>query len=294
MGERSVVGWWSTAARGSTRSSGLYRSRATRTDAGRRARSLGRLFGASFLAAGASCASFNVFSPSDDVQLGAQAYGEVLAGQRILTSGPKVEMVERVTSRLVEAVKVQEPELGNLFEWEVKVIDDPETANAFCLPGGKMAVYTGILPVAESDAGLAVVMGHEIAHATRRHGSAAMTRQYTTAAVIEYALGGSTAQGIADIGAQLVHLKFGRGAELEADHDGLFFLAHAGYDPREAIAFWTRMNELSGGGAPAGYAEWLSTHPSDETRIAELEKLLPDALMAWRQAGGEPGPSSGK
>jgi predicted Zn-dependent protease len=268
---------------------GLYRS--SRREAWK------RRAGAGWLALTASCASLpdiNAFSPQDDVKLGEQAYKEVLADQKILTGGPQVAMVQRVTDRLVAAVKESQPELGNLFPWEVRVIDDPETANAFCLPGGKIAVYTGILPVAKTDAGLAVVLGHEIAHATERHGTKAMTRQVGFEILIEYALNGPVAKDLAGIGSQLAQLQFSRPAELEADHDGLFFLARAGYDPREAVAFWKRMQAKSGGADPSGIELFLSTHPSDEARIAQLEELMPQALEEYQAGAGGPAPEPGK
>ncbi len=253
--------------------------------------------GAGLVALCASCASLahiNLIPPEDDVRLGEQAYQEVLAGQKVLADGPQVAMVERVTDRLVAAVKESDPEIANLFQWEVKVIDDPATANAFCLPGGKMAVYTGILPLAQGDAGLAVVMGHEIAHATNRHGTAAMTRMYGASMLIETVLKGQVAQSLAGITASLVNLKFGREAELEADHDGLFFLARAGYDPRESVAFWKRMQAKSGGGETSQFEQFLSTHPSDDVRIAQLEKLLPQAIQEYEAHAGGPPPEPGK
>jgi predicted Zn-dependent protease len=268
-----------------------------RRDERKAARVLGGWIAAGSLTLASSCATLgdiNAFSPADDVQFGKQAYAEVLADQKILTGGPQVAQVERVSQRLIAAVKESEPELAKLFEWEVKVIDDPATANAFCLPGGKIAVYTGILPVAQSDAGLAVVLGHEIAHATLRHGTKAMTRQYTAATLIDYALHGPVAQELAGLGNQLVQLQFSKPAELEADHDGLFFLARAGYDPREAVAFWKRMQAKSGGGETSAFAEFLSTHPSDEHRIAQLEELLPQALEEYQAHAGGAAPEPGK
>lgn len=236
-------------------------------------------------ALGTGCAalgSINLFTYQDDVELGAKAYDEILAEEKLIRSGPELEMVQEVTDRLVEAVRVEHPEVAEMFDWEVSLIDAPETVNAFCLPGGKMAVYTGILPVCEGDAGLAVVMGHEIAHATERHGTEAMTRQVGVQVLLDY-IAGSTETQVAGIAAGLMQLRFGRGAELEADHEGLTYMARAGYDPREAIGFWKRMGQL-GGGQPI---EWLSTHPSHGTRIEELEARMPHALEVWREATGQ-------
>jgi predicted Zn-dependent protease len=274
----------------------LYRRALARTRSSTAALAGRALLATTVLGAGAGCASLssvNLFAPQDDVQLGRQAYQEVLANERVLTSGQEVQQVERVTARLVEAVKIEEPELGELFEWEVRVIDAPETANAFCLPGGKMAVYTGILPVAKSDAGLAVVMGHEIAHATRRHGTAAMTRAVGFQTLIEYALNGPVTQSLAGIGSQLAQLQFGQSAELEADREGVMYLARAGYDPREAVEFWSRMAQLSGGDEPSWLEGFLSTHPSNQKRIDQLQDLMPEALAVYEESRGGGGAQPG-
>ena len=185
-------------------------------------------------------------------------------------------MCERVMERLVDAARSFSPEIVNSFNWQVTVIEADETVNAFALPGGKMAVYTGILPVARGEAGLAVVMGHEIAHVIERHGTEAMTRQIGAATLIQITFTGTTAE-MAELGYGLISLKFGRGAELQADQLGLLYMAKAGYDPRVAVEFWTRMSELGGGAPP----EWLSTHPAHETRISQLEELLPEAVSIY-------------
>ena len=215
--------------------------------------------------------SFNIFSPSDDVEIGREAYDQALAGQAIAGPGPEREMVERVMSRLVDVADDEG------WEWQVTLIEDDEVVNAFALPGGKMAVYTGILAVCESPAGLAVVIGHELGHVVGRHG----TERVTQAMGVEAALGlldaGDTQAIVANAYHLLVGLPFGRQMEAEADHIGLIYMARAGYDPREAIAFWERMERGSGSGPP----EFLSTHPSHETRIRRLEELLPEALAAW-------------
>lgn len=250
--------------------------------AGTRARrALGALALAVPLGSCQAISNLNAFSPAQDVELGQQTYAELLSSEHVLSSGPQVEGVRRVADRLIEAARAAEPELVELFEWETNVVDGPETVNAFCLPGGKIAVYTGILPVTEDDAGLAVVLGHEIAHATRRHGTKAVTRQMGLDIVVQAALGEDYA-AVSAVGQSLVHLSFGREAELEADRDGLRFMARAGYDPREAVRFWQRMEAL-GGSEPL---EWLSTHPSHGHRIEQLEAMMPDALELYRQATG--------
>jgi predicted Zn-dependent protease len=200
-------------------------------------------------------------------------------------------MVQRVTERLVAAANHFDPEISALFEWEARLIDKPEMVNAWCLPGGKMAVFTGILPVAESEAGLAVVMGHEIAHATKRHGTRAMTRQMGGTAMVTIASilifdepdTQAMATALGAYATNFANLSFGRDAELEADATGLNYMAWAGYDPREATRFWTRMQALSGGSE--GIA-WLSTHPSHGSRIEQIEELLPEAVAIYEQSSG--------
>lgn len=228
----------------------------------------------------------NLYTIDEDIQLGTQAYEEILSGQPILTSGPEVEMVRRVTDRLVESAIELDPKLeqtpdhiASRFPWEVRVIDDPNTVNAFALPGGKIAVYTGILPVAGDEAGLAVVLGHEIAHATARHGTERLSRNMGFEAVIAILTRGDpNSAELAGIIANLgVGLPFSRKNELQADEIGLLYMANAGYDPRRAVEFWQRMSELSGGAPP----ELLSTHPSDEHRIEQIRGLLPQALPLY-------------
>lgn len=221
--------------------------------------------------------ALNLFSTADDIQLGVQAYGQVLSEAKVVRSGREHDMVARAMQRLVAVAD------DSGYAWEVNLLDADDTVNAFALPGGKMAVYTGILPVCQSEAGLAVVMGHEIGHVVARHGTERMTNM----------LGSSLALSLLDLGdyAQLgevlldltLHKPFGRDQESEADEIGLVYLARAGYDPREAVAFWQRMERLSEGGPP----EFLSTHPAHETRIRRLEEQLPRALEIWRAAGGK-------
>ena len=172
------------------------------------------------------------------------------------------------------------------FQWEFNVVND-NTVNAWCMPGGKVVVYTGILPVTQDDAGLAVVMGHEIAHAIARHGNERMSQAIALQGA-GMTLEVLTAQkpGMArdiflqsvGIGGQLGMLKYSRTHETEADKMGLIFMAIAGYDPREAPKFWERMSQ-GGGQAPP---ELLSTHPSDETRMHDLTVFMDEALKYYR------------
>jgi predicted Zn-dependent protease len=216
-----------------------------------------------------------------ELALGADAYNQVLSESELVTSGDDLEMVRRAGRRI--AAVSHRPD----YEWEFNLIREDQ-ANAFCLPGGKVAVYTGILPITQTEAGLAVVMAHEIAHAIARHGGERMTDQ------LAFQLGGVgldallrnksektrtlllTAYGVG--GTVGVLLPFGRKQESEADHIGLVYMAKAGYDPREAASFWQRMDESSGGGAPP---EWLSTHPSHDTRIQDINQWLPEAMKHY-------------
>jgi len=239
----------------------------------------------------AAISRLNLIPVEQDAALGAEAYPGLLEGERIITTGRDYEMVQRVTTRIVAAAEHFDPEITAQFEWETRLIDKPDMVNAWCLPGGKMAVFTGILPVAESEAGLAVVMGHEIAHATRRHGTRAMTRQLGAATVValvsvlvfKEADTQQTAAALGTYATGFANLKFGRDAELEADAAGLKYMAYAGYDPTEATHFWQRMQSLSGG---AQGPVWLSTHPSHGTRVQELQEMLPAALEIYRQSPG--------
>ena len=237
--------------------------------------------------AGVACQGANMFTVQDDVVMGAQAYEEIQSTSPVIHSGPAVNQVERVTARLVNSALKTGPEIAHLFEWEVCVIDADDTVNAFCLPGGKMAVYTGILPIAGSDTGLAVVLGHEIAHATRRHGTQRATRGVLTAIGVEIfteSVEISTNEEERELATILAKvglgLPFSREHELEADRLGLVYMAAAGYDPREAVKFWQRM-AAGGGEAPP---EWLSTHPSDATRIQKIEALLPEVIPIYETA----------
>ena len=223
-------------------------------------------------------------SRDQEAALGLQSYREVLSQSRVVDSGPEYERVKNVATRLAAVTG----DAGRKFDWRVSVVDSDQV-NAFCLPGGKIVVYTGILPVAQSDAGLATVMGHEMAHATLRHGSERLLKQKTTQTVltgVSFSLGDMDYQqrravmGAIGAGAQYgILLPFSRDHESEADAVGLRDMAKAGYDPREALAFWQRMSRASSGGKPM---EWMSTHPSDETRIERLKALLPEALKLYR------------
>ena len=234
-------------------------------------------------------------SIQEEAALGLQAYQEVLSQAQIVTSGELPTQVREIARRLVAAGPGVEEYLSqtqgiakstawNEFKWEVNVIES-EQINAFCLPGGKMAVYTGIIPVAQNTDALAAIMGHEISHALLRHGAERMAQQKlvqlgTMAAGVS--LGDMDPQqqrmilAALGAGAQFgVLLPFGRKHESEADHVGLMLTAGACFDPREAIGLWERMGQASKGGQPP---EFMSTHPSHATRIEQLNAWMPEAM----------------
>jgi metalloendopeptidase OMA1, mitochondrial len=224
-------------------------------------------------------------SSEQEQALGLQSYREVLAQSDVVTSGPDRERVAEVARRLARAVG----EAGQGFEWQVSLIRSDQV-NAFCLPGGKIAVYTGILPVAQDDAGLAAVMGHEMAHAIARHGSQRLLRTTMAQTVMTGAQFSFSDMDwnqrrmiIAALGAGAqfgVLLPFSRQHETEADEMGVLYMARAGYDPEAAISFWERMQQAGGSRSP----EFASTHPSGETRIAQLRELMPRAKAEYAKA----------
>jgi len=224
-------------------------------------------------------AQFNLLSPADDKALGVQAYDEILKDATFIGSGAQYDQVQRVVGRIVAVA--DDP--GD-FDWEARLVKDDKTVNAWCLPGGKMAVYTGILPFTQDDTGLAVVMGHEIGHAVARHGSERMTQQMGFELALALVGGEGWAEYAGAATNLLVFLPWGRKQELEADHIGLMYMARAGYDPRQAELFWKRMAAGKEGAPP----EFLSTHPSDATRIEQIQDLLPEALREYQRAGARP------
>ncbi|MCI0586776.1 MAG: M48 family metallopeptidase [Planctomycetes bacterium] len=226
----------------------------------------------------------SLYSEAEEASLGLQAYREILSDAQIVASGPDVEMVRRVGSRI--AAVADDPG----FQWEFNLVKDDAMVNAFCLPGGKVAVYTGILPLTQTEEGLATVMGHEIAHAIARHGGERMSQQSTAGAlgaVLEASLANksegtrSWALAAFGVGANYgILLPYSRTHESEADEIGLIYMARAGYDPRPSVDFWRRMAAKGGAKPP----EFLSTHPSDETRIAQLRALLPRAIEEYEKS----------
>jgi metalloendopeptidase OMA1, mitochondrial len=234
-------------------------------------------------------------SVADEMNLGTQAYSQVKSDPKVrLSQDPReIEPVKRVAARIIDAAKRSKyADMAKQFQWDVTVIKDDKMANAFALPGGKMAVYTGIFPVAKTEAGLAAVMGHEVVHALARHGAERMSQSTVTQVGLQaanIALGvsgtnpmlGQGAMAALGAGAQVgVLLPFSRKHESEADYIGILLAADAGYDPQESVHLWERMERTSGGGGPA---EFLSTHPGHETRIQQLKQWMPEAMALYQR-----------
>jgi predicted Zn-dependent protease len=238
-------------------------------------------------------------SVGQEMQMGAQAYDQITRdpNSRLSQDPKEVEPVRRVAARIIEAAKRSKySEMAKQFQWDVTVIKDDKTANAFALPGGKMAVYTGIFPIAKTEAGLAAVMGHEVVHALARHGAERMSQGQLTNAALQVAgaaagasgggLLSQTAMAALGVGAQVgVLLPFSRKHESEADYVGILLAADAGYDPRESVGLWERMAQLSSGEGPG---EFLSTHPSHDTRIDQLKSWMPEAMAIYQKKPAVP------
>lgn len=234
----------------------------------------------------------NFMSVGEEMRLGSEAYDEMLAEEKLITSGPQFEMVQRLGRRIAASAKELYPDSGaKEFRWEFVLIDSPKTVNAWALPGGKCAVYTGLLPVTQDEDSLAAVVGHEVGHAIAHHGAARISNNIALQGLLVGAsfsmrnMDGDKRQGIMaalGLGATVgVVLPFSRADESEADEIGLYLSANAAYDPNAAIGLWQRMGAASGGGAPP---EFLSTHPSHETRIEDLQAIMPKAEEYYRKA----------
>jgi predicted Zn-dependent protease len=227
-------------------------------------------------------------SEGQEATLGLQSYEDVISQSQVVSSGPEAEMVNRVMNRLEAATG----DAGRNMQWQVSLVDSPQV-NAFCLPGGKMVVYTGIIPVAQSEAGLATVLGHEMAHATSRHGSqrllqSKLAQTLMTGANASLALGDMDMRQKMEVMAALgagakygVILPFSRNHESEADEIGLYYMARAGYDPQEAVKFWERMEQSSSSPQPP---EFVSDHPSHGTRIERLKEHMPRAEEEYNRS----------
>ncbi len=235
----------------------------------------------------------NIIPGSSMLSMSLQQYDTFLKEHKVSTDKKQTETVKRVGARIQAAVERYFASSGmssrlSGYQWEFNLVEDKEV-NAWCMPGGKVVVYSGILPVTQGEAGLAVVMGHEIAHAVAEHGSERMSQgllaQFGGMALAE-ALASKPAatqqlwMAVYGVGAKYgAIMPYSRLQESEADHLGLIFMAMAGYDPNEAVSFWQRMSAQKGGQAVPAF---LSTHPSDVARIDNIRRLIPEAMHYYK------------
>ena len=223
----------------------------------------------------------NLVSPAQEAQMGTEAYKEILGKAKVSKDPAANALVTKVGTRIAQATGRTD------LQWEFTVIDDPKTVNAFALPGGKVAVYTGILPITRDEAGLAAVLGHEVSHVMARHSAERISDQLFLqfgAQVFGAAFGfdPQSTQAGANLLISGVLLPWGRRQESEADHLGLIYMAKAGYDPHAARDLWLRMAEASKGQPKP--PEFLSTHPADATRVKQIEGWLPEAMTYYKPA----------
>lgn len=239
---------------------------------------------------------FNVVGNDKIFPMSFEQYEQVKKEGNLITGTEDSRTIKRVGTRIQRAVEQYFQEQGkssylNGYAWEFNLIKEDKTVNAWCMPGGKVAFYTGIMPICEDELGVAVVMGHEIAHAIANHGSERISSQYaaqTGLSIASILLTGGTGPTVsselimqgAGAATSLGILAFSRKHESEADKLGLYFMAMAGYDPREAPKFWERMSSQSGGEAPP---EFMSTHPSHDTRIADLQSNMAKAMEYYKK-----------
>jgi len=236
----------------------------------------------------------NLIPGSEMMAMSFQQYDQFLKENKLSTDAKNTAMVKNVGSKIQRSVEKYFAEKGlsahlKGYKWEFNLVESPE-ANAWCMPGGKVVFYTGILPITKDETGLAVVMGHEIAHAVAEHGNERMSQGLLTqlgGMALAVAIQEKPEQTQAlwmtafGVGSQVgVMLPFSRLHESEADRLGLIFMAMAGYDPNQAVGFWERMAKMKGGQAPP---EFLSTHPSDATRIAKIKEWLPEAMKYYKK-----------
>lgn len=236
----------------------------------------------------------NIIPSSQMMSMSYQQYDAFLKSNKLSTNAQQTQMVKTVGAKIKTAVETYFRQQGmsselNGYSWEFNLIESPE-ANAWCMPGGKVVFYTGILPITKDETGVAVVMGHEIAHAIAEHGNERMSQSLISelgGVALAVALQEKPAETqqlwltAYGVGSQVgVMLPFSRLHESEADRLGLIFMAMAGYDPNEAVSFWQRMADMKNGQSPP---EFLSTHPSDATRIRQIKSWLPEAMTYYRK-----------
>lgn len=226
-----------------------------------------------------------IISPSQEMQLGFQEFEKLKKSTPISKDAAANAQLQRVGKRIAAIASLPHA------QWEFVLFDKPDTPNAFCLPGGKVGVFSGLLSITQDDAGLATVVGHEVAHAVARHGAERMSQGAMFQILEELALGRSSPAT-----RQVVHQAYGIGfalphsrqQELEADRLGLLYMARAGYQPREALGFWKRFAEYKNKHGGGKQIEFLSTHPLDEQRIRLIEGLIPQAEMEYRKPANTP------
>jgi len=238
----------------------------------------------------------SLVSDEQVLMLSLQEYNDYIKTAKKSTNQASTAMVTNVGRKIADAVEAYYKYMGmeaqlSGYAWEFTLIEDPQV-NAFCMPGGKIVIYSGILPLTKDETGLAVVVGHEVAHAVAKHAnermSQAMLAQYGAAGLDALLSKSSSAvkslsQSVYGLGAQYgVMMPYGRSQELEADHLGLVFMGIAGYNPQAALPFWERMSQ-QGSAAP----EFMSTHPSDQTRIDGIKKRLPEAMEYYNSIWGK-------
>lgn len=229
------------------------------------------------------------------LSLSSQQYQQYMTKAKKSTNQQNTALVQRVGQKLATAVETYlkshgyANEVAN-FKWEFNLVQSKDV-NAFCMPGGKIVVYEGILPVTQDETSLAIVLGHEIAHAVAKHSAEQMSKQKRSEAGLQLGAGilsvlssdqniNSMATDMASQGLYLLNLKYSRNHESEADYMGLVFAAMAGYNPASAVAFWQRMAASSKSTTPA----WMRTHPTDEKRITDIQqKYLPEALKYYKK-----------
>jgi len=237
------------------------------------------------------------FPESQLQSMASTQYQQFLSTNRVMPSTNRdVDMVRRVGSRIKRSVEDFYASKGRSkdlegYNWEYNLVED-KTANAWCMPGGKIIVYTGLLPITQNEAALAFVMGHEVSHAVFQHGNERLSQQLGAEAIgvgLQVAMSNKPAEtrnvfyAAYGAGATLgVLLPFSRKHELEADHYGLIFTAMAGYNPQESIGLWQRMEAASSG---SNTPEFLSTHPSEGRRIEQLQRFMPEALQYYKPMG---------
>ena len=223
-----------------------------------------------------------IVSPAQETQLGLQEFEKLKKSVPISKDAAANAQLQRVGSRIAAVAPLPNA------QWEFVLFDQPKTPNAFCLPGGKVGVFSGILPITKDDAGLATVVGHEVAHAVARHGAERMSQDAVFQILEELTLG-SSSQASRTVIQQAYGLGFSlphsRQQELEADRLGVLYMARAGYQPREALGFWKRFAEYNSKNGGGKQIEFLSTHPLDDHRIRQIEGLIPQAEMEYRKPG---------